>query len=487
VEEVYKLIQTAFDLSEESGSPVLFRLVTSVANSRAVVEIEELCPLPQREPVLEKDIARFTKAGSAICLDQHRAAIARLEKAGHLIRKWGLNRIVRAGPEHGLGILASGGSTAYMEEALEIASALDLHPENITWLTVLAPHPFPEEEVRFLLKHCDTVLVLEELEPILERGVYVEAHRTGFQGKIYGKVEGPLERVGAYDVSHVLRGIGAAIGREIDPAYIKPRVEAEGLAARRPITVCAGCPHRGTYMAIQQAIKKSGLKKNEVVVTGDIGCTILGMNPPFEVLWTEISMGASVGLAQGYVLAGVRTPVIATMGDSTFFHAGIPGLINAVHHGLPLTLIVMDNGWTSMTGMQVNPGTSEGLQPADGRRVDLARIIPALGVDAFHVVDPFDLDEMTAVLQECLKLPGVKVVLARQECAIQAMRRGIRLGAIQVKAEDCNLCQACILLTGCPALGLGEEAVVIDAALCYGCALCVEACHRGALVREAIP
>jgi len=487
VEEVYRLIQVAFDLSEQSGSPVLFRLVTSVANSRAAVEIEEPRPLPSREPVLEKDIARFTKAGSAICLAQHRAAIARLERAGQLIREWGLNQISRVGEEHGLGILAAGVSASYMEEALEIASVIGLHPETFSWVRILAPHPFPTEEVRFLLQHCEALLVLEELEPILERGVYIEAHRTGFKGKIFGKLEGPLERVGDYDLSHIVRGIGAALDRSIPQDSFTPKIEADRLAAQRPITVCAGCPHRGTYMAIQQAIRKSGIKKNEVVVTGDIGCTILGMNPPFEILWSEISMGASIGLAQGYVHGGVKTPVIATMGDSTFFHAGIPGLINAIHHQVPLTLIVMDNGWTSMTGMQVNPGSPEELQPPAHRRVDIARIIPALGVDAFHVVDPFDLEKTSAIIQECMTLPGVKVVLSRRECALQAQRRGIRQGVMRVRSEKCNLCQACILATGCPALTMGEETVLVDPALCYGCALCMEACHRGALEKEPIP
>ena len=139
-----------------------------------------------------------------------------------------------------------------------------------------------------------------------------------------------------------------------------------------------------------------------MMVTGDIGCTILGMNPPFHTVWNEISMGASVALAQGYVYGGVETPVIATIGDSTFFHAGIAGLINAVQHQVPLTLIIMDNGWTSMTGMQVNPGTAEAAQGAGNQRVDIARIVPALGVEQFFEMDPFDLEGSAATIQQCL-------------------------------------------------------------------------------------
>ena len=156
-------------------------------------------------------------------------------------------------------------------------------------------------------------------------------------------------------------------------------------------------------------------------------------------------MGASVSLAQGYVHGGVATPVIATIGDSTFFHGGIPGLVNAVQHQVPLTLIIMDNGWTSMTGMQPNPGTADAFQQQDGQRIDIARIVPALGVEHFYIIDPFDLDTATDTVRQCLTLPGVKVVLSRQECTIPAMRRGLTAGRVRVVPDNCNLCQLCIM------------------------------------------
>lgn len=256
------------------------------------------------------------------------------------------------------------------------------------------------------------------------------------------------------------------------------------LATPRPITVCAGCPHRGTYLAIEAAIEKAGYAKDDVMVTGDIGCTILGMNPPFDLLWNEVSMGSSVGLAQGYVHAGLKTPVIATIGDSTFFHGGIPGLINAIQHRVPLTLVVMDNGWTAMTGMQVNPGTDEAFQER-GRRIDLERAIRGLGVERLFVVDPYDLTETTNTLAECLKHSAdVSVVLARRECAIQAARRGVRHGTTTVDPETCVLCKQCLRVTGCPALSLGESSIRIDSSLCNGCGLCVSFCPTVAIVNS---
>ena len=257
------------------------------------------------------------------------------------------------------------------------------------------------------------------------------------------------------------------------------------------------------------------------MVTGDIGCTILGMNPPFDLLWNEVSMGSSVSLAQGYVHAGLETPVIATIGDSTFFHGGIPGLVNAIQHRVPLTLVVMDNGWTAMTGMQVNPGTANAFQD-HGQRIDLEQVIRGLGPDDVFVVDPYDLKGTTSALIECLGSPeGVHVVLAQRECAIQARRRGVVAGRVVVDPEKCVLCKKCIQVTGCPALSLprtarelgskpskdgfdgvqktptitgresspddnspGTWAISIDPALCNGCGLCVSFCPTGALVNS---
>ncbi len=490
VAEAYELTQVAFELSEQTGSPVLVRLVTAIANTHAPVEIEEPLPPAEREVILERDITRYTKAGAVICTNQHLDVIARLERAGHIIREMGLNklRLAPSSPSQAgrwLGIVASGIASAYLAEGFEILEKNRvLDQDQVSTLHVAATNPFPDEEVQALLRHCDTILVLEELEPRLEREIYVAAQRLGFEGRIVGKLDGTFSRTGEYGVEQVVRGVAGALGTKAGLVPKNPVSDAaEQLAAARPITVCAGCPHRGTFMALNQALKKSKLKKDQVMVTGDIGCTILGMNPPFNTVWNEVSMGASVSLAQGYVHAGIQTPVVATIGDSTFFHAGIAGLVNAVQHQTPLTLVIMDNGWTSMTGMQVNPGTAETFQSPGSQRVDIAKLIPALGVEQFFIVDPFDLEGSTAVLQKCLALPGVKVVLARQECAIQAQRRGLKAGQVRVIPDRCTLCKQCITITGCPAISLGEESIVIDPDLCYGCGLCAQVCKFDAIER----
>ncbi|MBN1178648.1 MAG: indolepyruvate ferredoxin oxidoreductase subunit alpha [Anaerolineae bacterium] len=485
VAEAYTLTQTAFEISERAGTPVFVRLVTALSNSTAPVDVADAPQIePRREPQLLHDIDTFTKAGAAICMAQHRDLIARLEQAGALIDEMGVNALDLAAQLGGLGIVAAGVCAAYLEEGFEIAAGYGFDPQAVSVLRVRGVHPFPAAKVRALLEHVERVLVLEELEPYLERALVVEAHGAGYVGKIVGKLDGTFERIGEYGVRQVVEGIAAALDLVV-PEDLFAGARAEDLAAARPITVCAGCPHRGTYMAINKALKNLKYKQGQVMVTGDIGCTILGMNPPFHTVWNEVSMGASVSLAQGYVQAGIETPVIATIGDSTFFHGGIPGLVNAVQHQTPMTLIIMDNGWTSMTGMQVNPGTDEAFQPGN-RRVDIAAIVPALGVEQFFVIDPFDFEAATDTIQHALTLPGVKVILARQECAIQAQRRGLRVQKVTVDPEACRFCKTCVRVTGCPALELGDNVMTIDPALCYGCGLCAAVCPFDAIRKEPL-
>jgi indolepyruvate ferredoxin oxidoreductase alpha subunit len=500
VAEAYEIVPLAFELSERSGSPVFVRSVTAIANSHAPVEIKAPLPPEEREPILERDITKYTKAGSAIAQAQHRDAIARLALAGEILREMGVNDLKMASAgvagltetRPTLGIVVSGVVGSYLEEGFEIAAEFGFERDDVSVLHVRTTNPPPVEEMRELLQNCDTILVLEDLEPYIEKDVIIEAHRTGFEGHILGKLDGTLPsrarfsdtlgRVGEYGVGHVVRGIAEAMDLTIPEEQLHGE-GAEDLMTARPITVCAGCPHRGTFMAINQALRNLKLRRDEVMVTGDIGCTILGMNPPFETVWNEVAMGASISLAQGYLYSELKTPVIATMGDSTFFHAGMPGLINAVQHQADVTLIVMDNGWTAMTGMQTNPGTDELLQPPGNRRIDLAELIPAMGVEHFFTIDPFDFDQATATIQLALTLPGVKVVIARQECAIQAQRRGLKAGMVRVDPETCTLCKRCVVVTGCPAISLGENAIIIDRSLCYGCSLCAQVCTFDAIER----
>lgn len=485
VEESYTLMEYAFTLAEQIQSPVFVRSVTNVSQSHAAVEVGEPVAPPETMPMFVRDTDKYTKAGAAICMTQHANLIASLAKAGEIIEKDGLNRLSLSEQTGGVGVISVGVTNGYVEEALLLAKNNGLDTAGISTLRLICTLPYAETELRAMLAHCATIVVVEELEPHLENALIRLAYEMGVRVKIVGKHDGTFRRIGEYNAKMVARSLFAALGQAAPQVLEDMPSDAPSLCAARPITVCAGCPHRGVYMSINQAIRNLHMKKDEVIVTGDIGCTILGVNPPFDTLWTELSMGASIPLAQGFVYAGQKNPVIATIGDSTFFHAGIPGLVNALQHGINLTVIVMDNGWTAMTGMQVNAGTAEAYQHDDAcRSLDLEKVISGLGVDKLTVVDAYDLAATTKAVQDSLELPGVKVVLTRRECAIQAGRRKVSYGKVTVDAEKCTRCKRCIVMTGCPALSLDKGRVVIDYAQCNGCGICTQVCGFGALVKE---
>ncbi|MBN1836516.1 MAG: hypothetical protein JW820_11745 [Spirochaetales bacterium] len=511
-QRVYELTRLAFELGERCELPVILRSVTSVAHARAEVDGElDYVPL-QRDPVFTKDIARYTKAGAAICIAQHRALLERLGVAERAAAEAGANRLTLGREQPRLFVVAAGSLIPYVREVLAASERFG----GFSTLFLESLYPLDREAAGRMFQEASAVLVVEELEPFVEMLLRSEASRLGWAGTILGKLDGLLPRVGKYGRDTIEKGLGALEqarrgraggpaggdrfpeGRSVSlqaaasrPSPAPPASEPEeepgkdAPQVRHPITFCAGCPHRGTFMAINRALKKIGRNRDNTVVTGDIGCTILGMNPPFHTCWTEVSMGSSIGLAQGFARAGIEGPVVATIGDSTFFHAGIPPLINAVQHGADLLVIILDNGWTSMTGFQVNPGTDERFQPAGSTRVDIEGIVRGMGIEHVHALGPFDQESAVDGIVKALRDPGVKVLISRQECALTVARREPVTRIFQVDTEKCTFCRVCLRETGCPALevrAFGEESrMSIDPQLCTGCGLCFTCCRFDAI------
>jgi indolepyruvate ferredoxin oxidoreductase alpha subunit len=514
---VYELTRFAFELSEKCELPVILRSVTSVAHAKQEVE-GEYGYRPLNRPVrFEKNIFRYTKAGAAICTTQHAQLLEGLQRAERIVHETGINAIYEASDHRGLFVVAAGALIPYVREALARAGH-----QPLSTLLLQSIYPLDRELAGQVFRNAERILVIEELEPFVEMLLRSEASRRGWSGTILGKLDELLPRVGKYSQEDIERGLKILIGtqkqrfaaaesiRIQDPpdrsdvkgADHQPAANQPdgGQAARasanveHPITFCAGCPHRGSFMAINRALKKIGLNRDNTVVTGDIGCTILGMNPPFHTCWTEVSMGSSIGLAQGLCRAGVENPVIATIGDSTFFHAGIPPLINAVQHQANLLVIILDNGWTSMTGFQVNPGTAQEFQPQGNRRVDVESIVRGMGVDNLRVIEPFDQERSVQGIAEALQQEGVKVIISQAECALTAARRQGRAVVYQVDSEKCTFCRVCLRETGCPALYVttdGQKSkqgqvVAIDPQLCTGCGLCFTCCSFDAIHRQPV-
>ena len=483
VYESYAMTLYAFELSEAIGGPVMLRSVTNVAQSHAIVELPEAPVFTPREPVLIRDIFKYTKAGAKICMDQHRDLLARLDAAEAKLTA-DKKHDLRLGEKGCPGIISVGVCNSFIDEALEMIQQNGVDISGISILRAAGSNPYPNAEIQAMLAQCSSLLILEENEPYMEKAVLLAAKHVKNDIPIFGKLSGVFSRIGNYTALTCAQGMATLFQANL-VFETRDFTEAEGLTAARPIGVCAGCPHRGVYIALNKAVKTMGYKKDEVMITGDIGCTILGMSPPFHTLWTEVAMGASIAMAQGYVHAGVKTPVFATIGDSTFIHAGMPPLVNAVQNDTPITVVIMDNGWTAMTGMQVNANTAPEFQQKDGnKRINVAEIAKGLGVEQLFIVDAYDVSALTDTFVKAAALPGVKVVVARRECAIQAGRRKIRYGVTKVDPDACINCKICINTTGCAALVFDGDQVFVDQQQCNGCGICTHVCPKQAIVKE---
>ncbi len=357
-------------------------------------------------------------------------------------------------------------------------------------LKLAASYPLPEGVVAEFLAGLDRVLVVEELEPVVETAVRALAagRPLAVLGKLPANGRAPLlPRVGDYDVDAVAAALAAAAGGQAETAA--PGVEAlepvasNGAARERAPVFPAGCPHRGTFLALRQALKSLKIEPRGVMVAGDVGCVGLGALEPVSACATEVSMGASIGVAQGFAYAGIGKPVIAVLGDGAFFHAGLPALVGAVHRQVDLTVLVLDNGMSCVTGGQPVPGTpgQPGTQPI--KIEDLAR---ACQVRRVTVVDPYDVKRTAAAIVTGIRGGGVSVVIARRPC--EAHLPEPPAPPLEIRAKRCigvaECEQSCIAVTACPALQVDAQGKArIEADACVGCRLCESVCPTRAIRR----
>ncbi len=469
--ETLEMTRFAFDLSEKAGSPVLLLSTTVLANTHARVRLGDVKRLRQRGS-FSFDVDRWTKAGSARCVSQHQRALARLETARE--ETLPLNPLVLSGSR--LGVAASGAAWAYLAEEL------DRHGLDVCRLKVGTPHPFPRGQAARLLAAVDRLLVLEELDPIVEDEIRAEATRCGKVPLILGKESGHVPLTGDLNPELVRAALSALLSRELPPPPALAVEEAEIQRGKIPrlLTFCPGCPHRSTYFALLAAMRELKLDPAETVVAGDIGCTILGMNEPFRVCWTEVAMGNSPALAGGMALAGVRKPVVAAMGDGTFFHAGLPPLVDAVASGGDLPLLVLDNDGMSMTG----------FQETAGRRVPIERVARGAGARQVWVRNPYRVRSAVRAMKRLLTEPGVNVLVMRAPCVARSPLppRVPMLPQVEVDQRRCpglgECPRDCISGLACPALVREGDRVRVAEEYCQSCGLCAHHCPRGAIRRR---
>ncbi|NJE03687.1 indolepyruvate ferredoxin oxidoreductase subunit alpha [Thermococcus sp. MV11] len=472
-QEAHDLIIYAYELSERYKVPVIFRTTTRVNHTTADVEVGEFIEL-NRKPVFKKDIERYVRASMEGNRKRHRWLNETLRKIEEEFNSMPFNRVEGNGR---IGIIVEGAPYNYVREVLPKLNG------DFRVLKLSTPHPLPRKLVVEFLKGVDFAIVIEDGAPFLEEEVKIAAYEAGLNVPIYGKRTGHLPLEGELTPSLVRNALLRLTG-ESGETYEKPEEVklAESLAPKRPPVMCPGCPHRGSYRAALDALRDLKLGRYSVPIHGDIGCYALSLLPPLEAIWTEFVMGASISLANGQSVV-MDKKIIATIGDSTFFHNGIQPLVDAVYKNLNVLVMILDNRTTAMTGHQPHPGTGGSETGRKFNEIDIEALVKALGVKYVKTVDPYDLKATREAIKEAMKVEGPAVIIAKQECVIPVIRRG-EIGEIPMVLEDkCTGCKACILLTGCPALVYDPETnkVRIDNLLCTGCGVCNQTCPFDAI------
>jgi indolepyruvate ferredoxin oxidoreductase alpha subunit len=457
-QSAYALMLTAFEISEQFDTPVMVRTTTRISHASSIVEATGQRPSGLAAARFSQDAAKFVML-PVHARRRHPLAIARMEALAVYSETFAHNQISWQGLE--LGIITSGISYQYAREVFKEASFLNL----------ALSYPLPEGLIRQLAGRVKRLMVIEELDPFMEEQI----RAMGIV--VYGK--NFIPRTGELSPSIIRE---AAISHELVPGTPRPpaRSDTPALPARPPL-LCPGCPHTGIFFTLASLgiRRRSEGGESGLVICGDIGCYTLAAYPPLSAIDTCSCMGAGIGQAQGMQHAGLAQKIVAVIGDSTFLHSGLTSLINAVYNQANILTIILDNGTTAMTGHQPHPGSGKTSQGAPAPAVDLANLVRAAGVQDLQVVDAFNPAELRSAVKSALEHTSTSVIIVRGECAILSKKRG---AALSIERETCNLCGTCLKL-GCPAIQKQPDAVVINAAQCFGstCSLCRQVCPHQAI------
>ncbi|HEX8963766.1 MAG TPA: indolepyruvate ferredoxin oxidoreductase subunit alpha [Rhodocyclaceae bacterium] len=466
-EEAYEMVIDAFELSERHGTPVLFRPTTRVCHGNAPVALRDTVR-PAAPPRFVKD-PRWV-IFPRLSYENHIKIEQRLPVIAEELSGYRFNLLSGGGR---LGIVTQGISTGYVGEALAILGAAV--PEH-KLLRVATPHPFPKRLALDFLDGLERVLVVEELDPYLERELQRLAGERRLPVTVLGKASGHIQVAGENTVAAATQAICGFFGLPAPASAVALPADAPQLPARPPV-LCAGCSHRSSFIAVKRA-----MRKRRAIFSGDIGCYTLGNADPLNMVDTCLCMGAGITMAQGLRAVLPDTVHFAFIGDSTFFHSGITGVINAVYNRTPIVVVVLDNSTTAMTGLQPHPGTGDTMMGEISQRVDIATVLRGCGVQHVEKCDPLKLDDAMAAVTRAAEATanGVAALIFESPC-IHVAPQG---SEYVVDAEKCE-CKECIIKLGCPAILSVEGKAWIDNSLCWGCDLCAEICRFDAI--QALP
>ena len=442
--ECKEFTKQAFSLSEKFDTPVFIRLTTRISHSQSLVDI--FSPDHITLKPYEKNAAKYVMM-PANAIKRHVDVEERMEKIREFAEKTDLNRVEMHSDE--IGVITSGAAFMYAKEALG---------DNASYLKIGMPYPLPERLILNFAARVKKLYVIEELDPIIEE------HCKSLGLEVIGKEAFTL--LGEYSVNMIKK---AVLGVD-EPETAKSDINIPV----RPPVMCAGCPHRGTFYV---------LKKLGLTVSGDIGCYTLGAAAPLSTIDTCICMGASVSAAHGMAKARGKefnNKLVSVIGDSTFIHSGITGLIDIVYNKGANTVIILDNSITGMTGHQDNPTTGKTIRGEATKQIDLELLCKAVGVDSVRIADPFDVKNFEKVVKEEVAKDEPSVIIAQRPCALL---KKVKYTGHCVITDKCRNCKQC-LKAGCPAIFVKDGKPFIEPTQCNGCTLCTNICPFGAIVKE---
>jgi indolepyruvate ferredoxin oxidoreductase alpha subunit len=455
-QEAKDMVRTAFELSERFDTPVMLRLTTRICHSASPVELGEQSTREAEHKKFPRNPAKYVMVpGNAI--RRHPIIEQRVRDIALFAEDFPFNRIESG--NKALGIITCGVAYQYAREVFPEASILRL---GLTW-------PLPEKMIREFAKSVKRLIIIEELDPFIEEAVRLMG--IPVEGKSIFPITGEFD-------PRVVRESAIGAGLIPSSAHVTLLELETGALPGRPPVLCPGCPHRPTFYI---------LNKLKVPVNGDIGCYTLALIPPLSAIHTCGCMGAGIGVAHGAAKAGSSEHHVAVIGDSTFFHTGIPALVNVVYNNSPMTTVILDNRITGMTGHQENPGTGRTLLGKETVQVKLEPLVRALGIKFVQSVAGYDVKAIEKALKNYIKLDEPSVLIVEEPCALlpEVRKRWVPL---EVLAENCNGCTLCFRI-GCPSILKSEELdektkrpkALIDANACTGCELCAQICPRAAI------
>ena len=473
--EAKKMVKRAFALSEKHGVPVMIRTTTRVNHQSGIVELEKLDRKPFRKVPWTHPPGRFVTVAESARKFKH-GLLERTKRIEEEFETSDLNVEKDTGSD--VGIITSGAGYNY---AVDAARILGVNPSILKLGTT---YPLPKKKIGGFLKKIKTAIIVEELQPFLELYVTAIAKDANPSVRIYGKWTGHFSESLEYNPNIVVDAMAKILGVKPPFDYGAIMAKAADLKAGlkdRPPTFCPGCPHRATLHALRQATK--GMKH---ILATDIGCYSMSFLDPINYGDSLLSMGACMGVAAG-MQYGAEEKVVAMIGDSTFWHAGMPGLVNAIHHNDDYTLVILDNEVTAMTGQQPDPGRdyNAGGQPA--KPLVLEDVIRGMGLTDITIVDPYQVKAAIGPMKEALLRKGPNVIISRRACALYADRNKRKRGeAIQTNKVDKEVCRrpyTCIREFYCPAISIddGDRKAFITKELCDRCDVCAKLCPFGSI------